>query len=445
MKWNKLISAKRYGQEHITLDSYEEMRSQFQRDYDRLIFSSAFRRLQNKTQVFALPKTVFVHNRLTHSLEVSTVGRSLGNILSEKIKTLNLENDNALIEDIGSIVAASCLAHDLGNPPFGHSGEKAISHYFSEGTGLKYKNLFNKEEWADITNFEGNANALRLLTHTFKGKREGGFSMTYSSIAAVIKYPWASIDISPKGKFGFFQTEKDTMHKIALELGLYNEEEGIYNRHPLVFLVEAADDICYQIMDIEDAHKLKILSTEHTKRLLMDFFDERKDANILLSIHKTCSEIDDTNEQIAYLRSKVIGKLIYESIDVFMNHYHDIMAGEYKKSLIENISIKSRTAYSECSAIAFRKLYNHRSVVEIEIAGYKILGTIMEEFVDAAINFNSYYSKQLMSFIPEQYKNHDKTSYSRIMMVLDFISGMTDVYALDLYRKIRGINLPDNY
>lgn len=446
MKWNKLISAKRYGQEHKKLDSYEEMRSQFQRDYDRLIFSSAFRRLQNKTQVFALPKTIFVHNRLTHSLEVSTVGRSLGNMLSDKIKSLKLDNsDDALIEDIGSIVAASCLAHDLGNPPFGHSGEKAISHYFSEGTGLKYKNLFNKEEWADITNFEGNANALRLLTHTFKGKREGGFSMTYSSIASIIKYPWAATNISAKGKYGFFQTEKDTIHKIALELGLYNEEEDTYNRHPLVFLVEAADDICYQIMDIEDAHKLKILTTEHTKSLLMAFFDDKKDKKSLLSIHKTCSEIHDTNEQIAYLRSKVIGKLIYESMDVFMANYQEIMTGDYKKNLIQNINIKSRTAYSECSAIAFKKLYNHRSVVEIEIAGYKILGTLMEEFVDAAINFNSYYSKQLMSFIPEQYKNHDKTSYSRIMMVLDFISGMTDVYALDLYRKIRGINLPDNY
>lgn len=444
MNWNNLLSTKRFGQEDKFSSAEQDIRSQFQRDYDRLIFSSPFRRLQNKTQVFPLPGSIFVHNRLTHSLEVSSVGRSLGNSLADKLLQLGLADDEVLIKEIGSIVAVACLAHDLGNPPFGHSGEKALSHYFSDGKGKKLKQNFTESEWFDLTNFEGNANALRLLTHAFKGRRAGGFALTYSSIASIVKYPWESnmIPVVKKRKYGFFQTEKEDYLKIANELGIPDLGDGVFARFPLVYLVEAADDICYQVMDIEDAHKLNILTTEETKDLLLSFYDEKADKIYLDRIHETCEEVTDTNEQIAYIRAGVIGKLVAECVDVFIDSYDSIMKGSYKSSLIKEISATSRTAYKKCTKIAVSRIYRHRSVVEIELAGYKILGTLLDEFVSAVLDPDNFYSKNLLSLMPDQYQIESESDYEKIMSILDFISGMTDVFALDLYRKIKGIELP---
>lgn len=283
MNWKQLISARRFGMEEFHRER-EENRSEFQRDYDRLIFSAPFRRLQNKTQVFPLPGSVFVHNRLTHSLEVSCVGRSLGNDVAKAILKRQPELRDSYLPEIGSIVSAACLAHDLGNPPFGHSGERAISTFFSEGKGqfLQEKQPDGQQlsaaEWEDLIHFEGNANAFRLLTHRFEGRRKGGFAMTYTTLASIVKYPFSSSLAGKKSKFGFFTTEEESYRKIATELGLtlLNEHPLKYARHPLVFLVEAADDICYQMMDIEDAHKLKILTTEETKQLFMGFFEDER-------------------------------------------------------------------------------------------------------------------------------------------------------------------------
>ena len=258
MKWTQLISNKRFGQEHKHAERHDD-RSEFKRDYDRLIFSSAFRRLQNKTQVFPLPGSIFVHNRLTHSLEVASVGMSLGNDISRRIIEKRPELKDTLFEEIGTIVSAACLAHDLGNPPFGHSGEKAIQTFFSEGAGQAVKDQVSPAFWDDITHFEGNANAFRILTHCFKGRRSGGFVMTYSMLASIVKYPFASSLAGSHGKFGFFTSEAESYQKIAEELGLIrlskDGEPLRYVRHPLVYMVEAADDICYEIMDIEDSHK----------------------------------------------------------------------------------------------------------------------------------------------------------------------------------------------
>ena len=299
MEWIKLISNKRFGQEHKHAERHDD-RSEFKRDYDRLIFSSAFRRLQNKTQVFPLPGSIFVHNRLTHSLEVSSLGQSLGNDVCRQLKSLHPELANSLFEEIGTIVSAACLAHDMGNPPFGHSGEKAIQTFFTEGKGKTIKESVSSEFWDDITHFEGNANAFRLLTHRFLGRRQGGFVMTYSMLASIVKYPFASSLAGSHGKFGFFQTEANDYMKIADELGLIcksnNGEPLKYARHPLVYLVEAADDICYEIMDIEDSHKLKILSFQETFDLLIGFFDEDTKA----SIQKRMEEdgVTDDNEKV---------------------------------------------------------------------------------------------------------------------------------------------------
>ncbi len=440
MNWEQLLSTKRFGQEDKHSSIKGDVRTQFQRDYDRLIFSSPFRRLQNKTQVFPLPGSIFVHNRLTHSLEVASVGRSLGNLLAEQLIAKKMIAPNSKIREIGSIVSAACLAHDLGNPPFGHSGEKALSQYFKTAD-TKFKERFTEKEWCDLTNFEGNANALRLLTHAFNGRRKGGFALTYSTIAAIVKYPWESNKIEKVGKkkYGFFQSELADFQKIATALQIPEIEEGIYARFPLVYLVEAADDICYQIMDIEDAHKLGILDTDFTKNLLLQFF--QNDATAIHKIETTFKEVTDTNEQIAYLRASVIGKLVYQCVDVFIQNYEAIMAGNFKGSLIQQTPKIYVDAYKKCTTTAVTQIYKHRSVVEIEIAGYKILGTLLHEFIKAVFNPDDYYSKSLLSLIPTQYDVTKGSDYEKTLSVLDFVSGMTDVFALDLYRKIKGIEL----
>lgn len=263
MDWNRLICDKRFGLEDYH-DPRRGVRSDFQRDYDRLVFSSPFRRLQNKTQVFPLPGSIFVHNRLTHSIEVACVGRSLATEAAIVLRERHAGKPwTAKFDAIGEIVAAGCLAHDLGNPPFGHSGEKSISTFFSEGAGRELQSALTPGQWADLTHFEGNANAFRLLTHRFKGRRPGGFAMTYSTLASIVKYPYESVLAGEKSKFGFFTSEKEDFRRVADELGMLprHGDDGAlrYARHPLVYLVEAADDICYEIMDIEDAHKLGLL------------------------------------------------------------------------------------------------------------------------------------------------------------------------------------------
>ena len=447
MEWNKLISAKRFGLETRKYLDENHIRSQFQRDYDRLIFSSPFRRLQNKTQVFPLPGKIFVHNRLTHSLEVASVGRSLGRMIASKISKEEGKDVGDLLNEIDSIVASACLAHDLGNPPFGHSGEEAISSFFRDGKGQYIKEYVSKEQWQDFTNFEGNANAFRLLTHSFKGRRFGGFAMTYSTLASIVKYPFDSLN-SPKGKkYGFFQSEIEYYKKIAEELGIkcLDEKNNIYARHPLVYLVEAADDICYQITDIEDAFKLKIISKQETLDLLYRFFDPKndKDKESLDTIHDTFSYVTDKNEQIAYLRASIISKLTYECAEAFWINREEIMNGTFKSTLINSISQNSVEAYKACSKRAFSQIYNAKIVVDIQIAGFKIIGTLLEEFTNAILNPDKFYSKYILSLIPEQFNIDQEDIYSQIQSIIDHVSGMTDSYALDLYRTIKGIHVPD--
>ena len=442
MSWERLLSAKRFGLERYH-DAHQHTRTDFQRDYDRLVFSSPFRRLQNKTQVFPLPGSVFVHNRLTHSLEVSCVGRSLGNNISA---TLAEKYKNEAWVDkfngVGAIVAAACLAHDLGNPPFGHSGERAIATYFSEGNGqyLREQLQLSDDEWKDLTHFEGNANAFRLLTHRFEGRREGGFVMTYSTLASIVKYPYESTLAGKKGKLGFFTSERNDFVRIADELGMLRiPDTGVrYCRHPLVYLVEAADDICYQIMDIEDAHKLRILTTEQVKSLLLEFFEgERRD-----KIMDTLRLVSDVNEQVAYLRSCVIGKLVDECSRIFVSLEEELLRGELKGCLIEQISDVPRQAYRHCSEIAYKHIYKASDVLDIELAGNRIITILLDKLIDAVLYPEKNYSQLLLNKVPSQYEMRSPEIFTRIQAVIDYISGMTDVYALDLYRKINGMSLP---
>jgi len=441
MNWAQLLSDKRFGMEEYH-DERRHERTDFQRDYDRLIFSSPFRRLQNKTQVFPLPGSIFVHNRLTHSLEVSCVGRSLGNNVGSALRK-KYPGSPANFEEIGAIVSAACLAHDMGNPPFGHSGERAISAYFKEGKGMAYEEKVRKEggRWEDFVCFEGNANAVRLLTHQFIGRRKGGFALTYSTLASIVKYPYPSSERpNDKSKFGFFQTEEDSFKKIAEELGLtrHTGKENHYARYPLVYLVEAADDICYQIMDFEDAHKLHILTSEETIKLMLGFFEKEK----LEHITRIMCMVDDTNEQIAYLRSSIIGLLVEECSRVFIENEDAFLAGTFDGPLIKKIGGQAHNAYQACSAVAYEKIYKAKEVLDIELAGYHIFSHLINSLTNAVMNQEHAYSKLLLQRIPEQYDTKAKTTYGKIQCVLDYISGMTDVYALDLYRKITGMGLP---
>ena len=443
MEWKQLISNKRFGQEHKHAERHDD-RSEFKRDYDRLIFSSAFRRLQNKTQVFPLPGSIFVHNRLTHSLEVASVGMSIGNDISRRVIQKQPDLKDTLVEEIGTIVSAACLAHDLGNPPFGHSGEKAIQTFFSEGPGQKIKPMVSSEFWDDITHFEGNANAFRILTHRFKGRRQGGFVMTYSMLASIVKYPFASSLAGNHGKFGFFASEAESYKKIADELGISCKsapsEPLKYARHPLVYMVEAADDICYEIMHIEDSHKLKILSYAETEHLLLSFFDEDIQQKIRQRIID--EELTDENEKVVYMRASVIGKLENECVAAFLAHEEEILAGTFEGSLIDHISERQKKAYKECEKISYSKIYQSKPVLDIELSGYQIMATLMEVFIEAAVNPSRFYSKQLLRRVSSQYDIENENLEERIMAVLDYISGMTDIYALDIYQKINGISLP---
>ncbi len=443
MKWERLISNIRLGQEHRHTERHDD-RTEFRRDYDRLIFSAPFRRLQNKTQVFPLPGSIFVHNRLTHSLEVASVGMSLGSDAAQQLTQRHPELQGTHISEIGSIISAACLAHDLGNPPFGHSGEKAIQTFFTEGNGSFLKEKLNKDFWDDITHFEGNANAFRILTHRFKGRRTGGFAMTYTTLASIVKYPFASSLAGSHGKFGFFQSESNIYKKIADELGIIcksNKGEPLrYVRHPLVYLVEAADDICYEIMDIEDANKLKILSFYETEELLLGFFENEDKKKIKSRIAE--EGLTDDNEKVVYMRACVIGKLENECVKAFIDHEEEILNGTFNGCLMDNISDIQRDAYKHCSKLSVKKIYKSKPVLDIELSGYKIMETLMNQMIEAAAYPSRFYSQQLINRVSSQYDIDSENLETRVMAVIDYISGMTDVYALDIYQKINGISLP---
>lgn len=446
MEWKNLLSARRWGQESYIAKDEDEARSQFQRDYDRLVFSSPFRRLQNKTQVFPLPGSVFVHNRLTHSLEVASVARSMGNIFFNRMKKQHpfILEEVPLLSEAGNIVAAASLAHDLGNPAFGHSGEAAISRYFTDGDGRNYEKVLTPEQWKDVTHFEGNANALRMLTHSFKGKGNGAFALTYSTLAAIVKYPCASIAGHEKStiyrkKYGFFESEQATFKNIAEELQMEKVLDNplIYKRHPLVYLVEAADDICYNIIDLEDAHRLKILSFDTVKDLLIAVCDDERLNQRLAEDH-----LSDEDAKISLLRAKAINKLIMQCVDIFFTQQETILKGDFNQSLMDALEEPVRSAWKAIEKISVQKIYNYSSVIQKEVAGYKVMAGLLEEFVPALIHNNTHYYKKLVHLIPSQFLTDNTDVYAKIQSVLDYVSGMTDLYAVEMYSKIKGISFP---
>ena len=444
---NSLFTHQRTGNHPATSAS----RTDFQRDFDRIIFSASFRRLQNKTQVFPLPGSVFVHNRLTHSLEVSSVGRSLGSAVGDFIFN-NYKNDldenaqNFYQHNLHNVIAAACLCHDVGNPAFGHSGEDAIASYFEKNEkDLKAK--FNEKEWADLVNFEGNANAIRVLSHQQTGKDEGGTQLTYTTLASIAKYPCEAIakkkGIIHRKKFGFFQNEKETFLNIAKSVHLSQESEDpmIFKRHPFVWLVEAADDICYNIIDMEDAHRLGIVSTNDCENL---FFDLIKSENQNTKrVEDKLAILTNANERISYLRAKVINALINKSIQIYQEQFDDILAGTLDKALLD-IYKTDNPSLQEIENFSIEKIYNQKNVVEIENAGFNVMYELLNHFIPPILTekyARKSYDKMALKLLPKQFLYEQGSDYQKVLGVIDFVSGMTDNFATDLYRKIKGIDI----
>ncbi len=453
MQFEHIFTEKRVGSDKIP----SGQRSGFQRDFDRLIFSSAFRRLQNKTQVFPHPGTAFVHNRLTHSLEVASVGRSLGKMTGEKISSAFKGNEEVYEfyrYELANVVAAGCLAHDIGNPAFGHSGEKAISAYFIDHAkvnfgGQELQHYFSTSEWKDLTSFEGNANAIRILTHSFRGRFPGGFGLTYTTIASILKYPCESGGVDKRfkhrKKYGFFQSEKNTILKIAKDLQMAEEQHDpvIFQRHPFVYLVEAADDICYNIVDMEDAHRLGILRTEEAATVLTDVIRSisATDADKTMTYFKN---IEDHNEAIAFLRARIINLLVNESAQVFLDHREAILSGKFNDTLMDHIE-NTYGALKTVHEISVRKIYGHDTVVQIEIAGYSVMSELLDLFIPALLaNHPSHKDEKVLQLFPYQFTEYKTTtsSYEKVFCALDYLSGMTDEYATEIYRRLKGIVIP---
>jgi len=450
MDLNKLYSEKRTGLKNKTFTN--DPRSEFQRDYDRIIFSSSFRRLQNKTQVFPLPGSVFVHNRLTHSLEVSSVGRSLGSligkfILKEYEDNLSKESKEFYERSLYNVIASACLCHDIGNPAFGHSGEDAISTFF-EKNEIDLKGKFKPKEWADFINFEGNANAIRALTLTQSNKAKGGLKLTYTTIAAIAKYPCESIatnkSIIHRKKFGFFQSCKSQFREIARNTGMItaDEEPLMYFRHPFVWIVEIADDICYNIIDLEDAHKLGIISYERCREMLSVLI-QCLEMDEWGKIDQQLNKIKDNNAAIAYLRSKAINSLTRICQYKYQNNFEEIYSGNFNVPIFDMVANECK-ALKDIKQFSIDNIYNHRNVVEIENAGYNVMYDLLNHFIPPILIDKSdrkKYEKKALKLIPNQFIYEDGTDYEKVMGVLDYVSGMTDNYATELFRKIKGIEI----
>lgn len=444
MNWEQLLSLRRQGDTSKRLRiEQDETRLGFEVDYDRIIFSAAFRSLQDKTQVIPLSKTDFVHTRLTHSLEVSVVGRSIGRLVGKKIiqKHPYLKEVHGFqANDFGAIVAAASLAHDIGNPPFGHSGEKAIGEYFSIGKGQQFKDKLTPKQWQDLIDFEGNANGFSVLTANRPGI-EGGLRISYATLGAYMKYPKESLPKKPTQniadkKYGFFQSDAAFFEEVALELGLISNKDGKdigFERHPLAYLVEAADDICYTIIDFEDGINLGLVSEDFALEYLIKLVKDSIDSDKYNSL--TTKE-----DRISYLRALAIGSLIHDAVDVFVENEEAILQGKYPYALTDKS--KYKVQMNDIIKLSVKNIYQSREVVEKEIVGYQIIQTLLDKFITAFNNKYdgncSNYDTLLIKMLPEKFLEEKEDLYQRLLHICHFISLLTDGNALELFETIQG-------
>ncbi len=442
MNWEQLLSLKRFGDiQKRERAKQDETRLGFEVDFDRIIFSSAFRSLQDKTQVIPLSKTDFVHTRLTHSLEVSVVGRTLGRRVGKELleRHPNLKELGYTFNDFGAIVAAASVMHDIGNPPFGHSGEKAIGEYFKTGKGLQYKEQLTDLEYQDLIDFEGNANGFKILTESREGI-EGGLRLSYATLGAFLKYPKESLPKKPTKhivdkKYGFFQSEKAAFSEIAEDLGLLKKEsEGVsYYRHPLAYLVEAADDICYTIIDFEDGINLGLIEEDYALEYMIKLVKDTIDS-------KKYHSLQHQKDRVSYLRALAIGVLINEAVTIFLENEKAILNGTFDKGLLDKCKYEAQI--NDIIKISVDKIYRSKEVVEKEVAGYKIIADLLDVFVTALNNKfddrQSNYDKLVLNLLPEEYQQERENLYDRIMQVCSYIAGLSDGYAIRLHRKLMG-------
>ncbi len=435
MNWKQLLSPTRSGNKP---NSHTKERSKFEADYDRIIFSYPFRRLQDKTQVFPLPEQDFVHNRLTHSLEVSSVGRTLGKRVGEQIIAKH-KLSGITANDFGTIVSAAALAHDVGNPPFGHSGEESISDFFQQNNTINWlKEQCTIEEWNDLESFEGNAQGFRLIN-----QKAQGLTLTYATLGAFTKYPRSSASskveerVSQK-KFGYFQTEEAIFSTVAQELGLIQLNNKCYTRHPLAFLVEAADDICYNIIDLEDGCTLGLVSLEETVELLKPIVGSRFDA-------KKLAEKKFLHEKLGALRALAINELISQAVEVFLANEKTMLSGKFDQSLTN--LLPATATLKKIQKISVQKIYRSKTVVEKEVAGYEVLSGLLKTLIGSLQGHlkgsPSTYHKMILRTLPEPIQEAVSLPvYEAVRLMLDYISGMTDKHALTLYRKLKGMVMP---
>ena len=447
MNWEQLLSLKRYGDTHKRLrKEQDDTRLGFEVDYDRIIFSSEFRSLQDKTQVIPLSQTDFVHTRLTHSLEVSVVGRSLGRKVGQKLlqKHPHLKDIHGYqMNDFGAIVAAAALAHDIGNPPFGHSGEQAIGEFFKTGNGRHFEDQLTKKQYQDLCDFEGNANGLKILTESRQG-RPGGLRLSYATLGAFTKYPKESLPKKPTHhvsdkKYGFFQSDKDTFKEIAKELGLIkrgHDDDLNFCRHPLAYLVEAADDICYTIIDFEDGINLGLIQEEYALEYLINLVRDSIQT-------KTYNSLQSTQDRLSYLRALTINTLINEAAEIFMTNEETILKGEFKKSIIDCSAYDAQI--NDIIKLSISNIYQSNDVIDKEIVGYKVINELLNIFTNAVINqFNgelSNFDALILKVLEPFVDLHKNTIYDQLLDVCFYVSKMSDSNAILTYQKFKGNHL----
>lgn len=442
MDWEKLIKPYRLGCPKDKC-AHDPNRNEFQRDFDRIIFSAAFRRLNGKTQVFPFPETDVIHTRMTHSLETASVGRSLGTIVGNE---LNKKQTSISGWELGAIVCVASLAHDIGNPPLGHSGERAISEFFNSGSGSKVLEVLTPEQKSDFMHFEGNAMGFHILTYSNPKKTNatGGLGLTYPTLAAFSKYPrpaqiYNQKNVVSEKKFGLFQCDVGSFSEIAQELGIpLKEEGGRWYRHPLAFLTEAADDICYGIMDLEDGYKHGMVEYKQAYDLLMEICNAPSGETKIDDLKNIINE----REKIGYLRAKAITSLIHQVAGIFLANENDILNVKFDKRLCK--LIESNTILDQIINLSQTQIYSHRPVLQVEAAGFQVLPGLLETFLIALRENGKESSQKIMQLIPDEYKfDYEKQPYDAIMSITSYIAGMTDTFAVDTYRNLRGIQLPN--
>jgi dGTPase len=444
--WDKLLNSTRLGCETHPEWSDDSARSEYQRDFDRVAFSHAFRRLQGKTQVFPLPENDLVHNRLTHSVESSCVGRFLGGLVARQI--------GQPVDLFSSVVSAACLAHDIGNPPFGHSGEAAIADFFEHGEGAAFMKGLTQEERSDFTCFEGNAMALRMLCHSKPARTSalGGKRLTYTTLAAFAKYPRVShlktVDHhrASQKKFGVFRSELQDFRNIAEQLQLSKPgSDDCWYRHPLAFLVEAADDICYKVGDAEDGLKMNYMARDEIIPILRRIAEAHFPKN---EISQDLAQITAPVETIGYLRAKATNSLIYQCAAEFCRNETEILTAEYDTPLLD--SIESISDLQQLTTLTAERIYLAPVVVQIEAAGYKVLPGLLNALLQAILNESgTTLGQKITQNVPPEFRpakdaqGHKSASiHETIMGIVEFVSGMTDRHAIQLFRILNGISHP---